>query len=551
MQGNDILWNIILSNSSNARTCKIWDVTVHPPVDITSWPLEEFPDLTGAKSKTLHSAGWFPSGTLLIIPSDTTPNQYSGSNSYEDTQYNRHEDIQQQQQQQQQQTTTKVEFEDPALRSGNAKPLPSQVMASVTSRFENDAEMKDDDDETKKSKALKQQQQKLMQKQRLKDRTAKLDARIARLEEEQSDNGKAAKKNKKVSDQVLYMLVKSRATGDTSLKMMDRIYFQCMVVVEEDDDDHNSSSSRSSSSMIKEYRYFSPQDTFAKIAGTFVGKDGMFCEVLCRQRAARASDADQQPQEEVYRRFPPTMRIYEAVTGKYLTDSTQNQSSNKADTLVVRWYKDQEDATPSILEDKEEGNGGDEAGQDMDLAIHATATAITFTSQEVSSTCNQNKSQTDMSIDGIDDGEEFEDTALTQAIEAIDNVDGKGKKKTKKASTAMMKVKQMKIKSKAKGDAKRIKVEQRFFLEVVVISGQSAATCGCYFLAKTDPIERILQYCSETKGSTSPEEWEFLVPADREGYFLPIKTTSMTTQEAEEQNLLLCFGSLILRRPKP
>jgi hypothetical protein len=540
MQGNKTLWKIL--NESSTAACRLWDVTFYPPVDVTSWPLLDFSELQGPKSKTLHSAGWFPSGTILVIPTDMTPNQFSDKSIYEDTQYNQHQPSLHQggplpvRKPQPSSARAAVEFENPTLRSGDGKPLPSQVMASVTSRFEHDQHMNEDDETTRRAKAGWQRQSKRERRQRQQDRTAKLDACIARLEQE------ALPRNKRVSDQVLRMLVKSRATGDQHLKMMDRVYFQCVVLSNVDGDSEDG---------IKEYRYFSPQDTFAKIAGTFT-RDGandnhndILSEVLCRQKIPPLNGEDdirqRQQQNQVYRRFPVTMRIYEAIAQGYLSDS-----DNQVDTLIVRWYRCREDATPSILEEEEEE---EEVENDKDsLSVQndtkTTAAQATGGSEKVD----------DMSVDK--DGDtfiEFEDTVLWSALAAMDGLDDKGKKRTKKVSTSSaIKVKQMKIKAKATGDTKRIpKVENRVFLEVVTVA--DTATSGFYFLSKTDPIERILQYCNETSkvgGASSPVQWEFLVPGEKEGYFRNIETASLTTQEAEEQNILSSFGRLILRQRK-
>ena len=127
----------------------------------------------------------------------------------------------------------------------------------------------------------------------------------------------------------------------------------------------------------------------------------------------------------------------------------------------------------------------------------------------------------------------------------------------KKASAAALKVRQMKMKSKSKGN-KKLKIEDRIFLDVITISGTGEGPpiliSECYFLSRKDPIERILQYIStSTSTSTSTlstrnaAEWHFLVPQENDSRYRPIATTSIIMQEAEEKGILKSFDRLILR----
>ena len=102
------------------------------------------------------------------------------------------------------------------------------------------------------------------------------------------------------------MLIKSRATGRESLKMQDRIYFECLV------DD---------GVLRKDYRFFSPQDTFAKIASSFTTK-ARNTEILVKQSGMRTT----------YRRLPVVMRLYEAISQGFLTD--------QVDTMIIRCFDD-------------------------------------------------------------------------------------------------------------------------------------------------------------------------------------------------------------------
>ncbi|KAG7360902.1 hypothetical protein IV203_036001 [Nitzschia inconspicua] len=531
LEGNKRVWKLINTTPKSSSTSRLWDCTVHPPVDISTWPRNDFPDLQGPKSKTLHSAGWFPSGTILVIPYGMKPYQYSDLQGDEDGQYNR--------------TTTSttstaaasglVSFKDPSLQDqsgNNAKPMPSQVMASVTNRFANDSSMTSIENPELQARLVRQRHRReLRRKER--DRAAKLEARIARLEKQQQQQVSSQTKNKKVSEQVLKMLVKSRATGDKNLKLMDRMYFQCIVLNDTPDDaDHDDNTT------IKEYRYFSPQDTFAKIAATFVQANSnnkkMHLEVLCRRKLRPRHD-ETEFEQRVHRRFPMNMRVYEAVADGYLEDPSRQE----VETLIVRIFDDNNEPTPSVLEDPNDDDGDDT----MDIVVTADDVTKEQTSDSQSQTCSTT----------FDDGtnpqiwsEEFEDPALADVLEKWNETQGKSN--TRKSSAAVMKVQQMKMKSKSKGDTKRIpNMEDRFFLEAVMVMEKGPVASGYYFLANSDPIERILQYCATT-GNDERENWDFIIPSVNNRCFRRLRTTSTTTQAAQDQGMLQSYGRLILKQ---
>lgn len=485
-EGTKILWALYTSNITDFT---LWDCTFNPPRNITDWPLKEYPELHGPKSKTLHDAGCFPSGTWVALPKTMDPHTFSTAD-YDDVQYNNRKE----QHEKPNQPTNTVQFQDKVLSS--SKPLPSQVMESVTKRFEKEDENKDA--EAERARIIRRQNQE----QRLKiqkDRAARLDKRIEMLEELSSE------KNKAVSDQVRRMLVKSRATGDKRLKMQDRIYFQCML----DDGDE----------ITKEFRYFSPQDTFAKIASSFSVKGGFKNSEVLIQRGKHGVAPS------VYRRFPVALRVYEAISNKYLT-------SDQVDVLIIRWYKDGEDVTPTILEDE---SSSDEnilpSVEDVEMKD-----VVSFSAGE---------ELTGSAEDAQPENNLLQDRQLAEAIQSMDAANNKGKK-PKKQSAATLKVRNMQIKSKAKGDTKRIpKVENRFFLEVVMIDSAGRATSSYQFLAKSDPIDRLLQNVSS---KTTPGDWNFLVP--NENTFETISDTSLALEEAEKKGILNCFDRIVLRRSK-
>lgn len=485
VESTTALWKLYSANAP----FELWDCTIHPPKVITDWPMQQFPDLTGAKSKTLQAAGYFPSGMWMVVPRNFDPSKLSNAN-YDDTQYNR--------QQRDLPSSGKVEFKDASLLGGNSKPLPSQVMESVRRRFEEDDRL----EQVQSLEALKRRRENQEQeRRRRRERAAKLDHRIQLLEAQSSD------KNKKVSDQVRRMLVKSRATGEKKLKQQDRLYFECLLDRGNEDDED--------SALIREFRYFSPQDTFAKIASSFSlppQKHNLAnTEVLVKRNFENM---------EEYRRLPVTMRIYEAISGKYLTGDL--------DTIVVRWFSEYTDATPSILEDK----------------IQQTAPVV-----DMADAAEPGHSPTipPSNTSAAEESEgEVKDDALEALVLVMETKMNKGKK-SKKPSAAALRVRNMQIKSKAIGDAKRIpKIDDRFFLEVVLVDKTAGKASSSFcFLANKDPLDRILQTIAD--GSKS-NEWDFLVSRVDGDTTLYKRITDISIQlsEASAKGILYSFDRIIL-----
>ena len=471
---------------------QLWDCTVHPPKNITDWPVGQFSQVTGPKSKTLQDAGWFPSGIWMVLPTHINPSQFSNAD-YEDFQYN-------QQQPGELISSGKVQFADSSLMDGSTEPLPSQVMASVSKRFQADA--KATETQVNDARALRLLNQVNERKRRI-DRAAKLDQRIERLEAMSSE------KTKKVSNQVRRMLVKSRATGDKRLEQKDRLYFECLVDNGTEDE-----------ALDREFRFFSPQDTFARVGSSFEWRRKEKAHTNVEVLVKRSLETG-----EEYRRLPVTMRLYEALSGKFL--------KGDLDTIIVRWVPEGSNATPSVHDLDFENDSIQEVetiGADVD---------------DGDSLGNQ-KSHAISSIGPADNSVEdyaIEDKDLTDAIIKMDAANNK---KPNKVSATSNKVRNMLMKSKASGDSKRIPtIEDRFFLEVVLIDKATRhASSKFYFLADRDPLDRILQLIN----SSSTDSWEFLVriPHGDDAWYKRIEDTSIQLSEAATQGILNSFDRLIL-----
>lgn len=480
---------------SKLNSFYLWDATVNPPKNITNWPMKEFPETYGPRSKTLHAAGCFPSANWLVLPIDLEPNKFKTAE-YDDTQYNLNQRIIEPSgtsstNDEVNHRNPTIQFKDSELAS--SKPLPSEVMQSVTRRFDNDDQHQLARD-AGKAELLRRENQ---ERRRLheKERAAKLDQRIQKLEEESTE------KNKKVSDQVKKMLVKSRATGAKTLKMQDRMYFECLI--DDGDDD-----------LRKEYRFFSPQETFAKIASTFTSTKGLNNQEVLRRNGNTFS----------YQRFPVAMRVYEAISAGFLSDNL--------DTLIIRCYNDDESPTTSILEAK---------------SSESIIDAAMETQQEISN--DDEAMAVDMESPSPEDNALIiiKDETLTETIKKMDEELNKGKK-AKKKSAAAIKVRNMQMKSKAKGDAKRIpKVEDRFYLEIVMVSLDGVASSSFHFFSKKDTLERLLQLVVPASKRTT--DWTVLVPnnEEEESTFKRIEDLSVVLKEAEETQILKCFDRMILQ----
>ena len=158
---------------------------------------------------------------------------------------------------------------------------------------------------------------------------------------------------------------------------------------------------------------------------------------------------------------------------------------------------------------------------------------------------------------------------LASSIHAMDEKNAKGKKKSaKKESTAVIKVKQMKMKSQAKGDTKRVKLlADRFYLELVTSrddrsSSSSSSnnkdkdslpivsTSSIIFAGQNDSLDRVFRENVEqpvgdsSSSSSSPWKWEFLTPSNEDSF--QRVQGDKTLKELECSGQLMNFGRLIV-----
>lgn len=516
--------------------CRLWDCTQHPPVDITDWPLTIFCERSGfSKSRTLFEARWWPSATLQILAKNE---QYQVSKDIgNDNLHSIKEPMSTS-------TTSRVkltqQYENGHQIGDKGLPLPSQVLASVTKRFFDDADIID---ETIQARATRQQNKLIASK--------KEELRIKRLYDKiQSVRAcsKKALKNKNVSNQVQRMLIKSSAVGRKELRQEDRIYFRCLIVLDCDDEDNKGNFEDPKEFDREQYRFYSMQDSVARILESFESQKLALCNaqyesellVKNRQSAENKNDKD----VESYGRISVLLRVYEAIAQGLLQNF---------DEVMIRFFN------PEVLPRTTEITQRND---------HQREQSFEFTENTMTDTPMENNIDQDTASNAVgektteNESSSFDDSTtierLRNIIEMMDEKNLKTKR-SKRQSASVQKVREMQMKSKAKGDTKRVQMTDRFFFDLVILidnntdDGTCLSTAECCFLSKSDRISRIVQDFS-TKKATSLQ-WEIysvklrLDTADNDPSFMyqKINDTSITFREAEKQSHLNPFDRIIIR----
>mmetsp|Transcript_5731 Transcript_5731/g.16133 ORF Transcript_5731/g.16133 Transcript_5731/m.16133 type:complete len:651 (+) Transcript_5731:70-2022(+) len=453
----------------------LYDMTLHPPRNITPMVLSHNSALTGPKAKTLQELGWFPSARLAVCyerdirsdKNDTNADVQSivdivgeGTGDEEMGEYNR---------------TKRLAVDDSArmvqltgLENNESvgdgyRPKVSEMMAAVADRdVGNDAASVNKAEESSIAELrIKKTVDKRKKEAR---RTARLDEAIRRIDDSNAKKSKRSKTNANVSAQVKKMLIKSRAVGTKSLREDDRLYLETLFVDDTDrastgaDEEGNSTDNESSS-----YRFFSRVAKVGHVASTSatspVGSDATL-EVL-----VRATDAADNTEE--YRRLPNLMALHEAEEQGYL---------HQFDRIVVRKY--------TLCSTYDDGSGPTKSILDVDVDVDVGLEEVSCDRQQertVGSKTSTDADQRAIEQDGTgasctehDDVDSSSAADLSnrifQAIEVAEASSSKGgTAKKKKKSTTSKKVMQILIKGKAKGDKKAVKECDRFYLEGVLV----------------------------------------------------------------------------------
>jgi hypothetical protein len=477
---NDEQWHAIVHSESADATVRdvyeqvleplalpndacVWDCTLYPPKEITDW-LVLYNCKTGPRSKTLYDAKWFPSGMWQVLPKGKQPVH---TQNYDDVQYNLPSALI---------STCAVQLVEQETRT-----RPSQVLQSVVERFPQE---EDPDNALEIRRARRNEKEK-----KEKDRHDQLERQIHLLQSS----------SKPVSQQVKRMLIKSRCTGRCSLKMQDRIHLHVVII-------------RGNEETKQEYRYFSQQDTVARILQLVPIQLPLEAELLVGLP------------NNVFRRLPPTMRLYEAIASNYI---------HEVDSIVIRCFTPpEEEPTTSILE----------TTCNVEMQDDNVVPSVATVQDESASSIQGLEAEMTVMDDAVD-----VDVCnqMSQAVAAMDDEATSSKSKKKASTSTSAKVRTMLIKSKAKGDAKRIpKMEHRFFLELVVIQtvhGKCVASASPIFLSKTDPVGRLLRDCVSVPSGLDAM---ILVPTEQGGFRkVP---TDIILQDAETQGLFKSFDRIVV-----
>jgi hypothetical protein len=305
--------------------------------------------------------------------------------------------------------------------------------------------------------------------------------------------------------------------------MHDRVYLHIIVIQEGND---NVDASR------QEYRYFSQQDTVARILASVVKTClPREAELLIRRQSTRTNGEEN---VTIYRKLPLTMRLYEAIAEKFI---------EPVDNVVIRCFTPpNEEPTTCITENVEEEDERSESemkvSNDDSVGVQGKAVVETAVSSEATEMeTESNETSLDQSIAN----------RMNEAIAAMD--EAASQKSKKKASTTSEKVRTMLMKSKAKGDKKRTpKMDDRFFLELVVIEDYSGTSCSAsvapVFLAKSDAVKRILRDCVSI-----PDECTgtiYSISKESNGGFCEV-SGDLSLQDAEAKGFIQSFNRVVVR----
>ena len=510
----------LVLNLLTSGRASLWNCTVYPSRDITRDFLQCFPDQEGSKSLTLYSAGWFPSASLQCLPLGESP-LIASSDAHDDVQYNaRQQGPLHSSDQQVVWTKPLGGSSSSGTGSSSSRPLPSQILNSVKDRETSSYNIVDDQ-ETRQAQFLRQENKRTRQEKEQK-RLERLQERIQKLESKQSGT---------LSAQVLKMLIKSRATGRKEVQMPDRLHFKCLIDYSDTEE----------GVCQEDYRYFSRQDTIGKALSSFSSPNPKLQPEFLVVSRITSSSPDSSP-PNCYIRLPALLRFYEAMDAQYLSNF---------DTVIIRFYDPREEDATTSVEEKCEPRGE---------TVAADVISKTSTKPDNDSTDEKVEESSSSSSSGKtsgDCGSSSLTVTLPQLSDAIEQFEAsQTKTKSRKpASAASLKVKQMQMKSRAKGDVKRVKLQDRFFLELVVATRDggkldSIISIDPIFMAKTDSFARIPRDCVPHPPS-SFSSWELLAPdTDGGSFYRIIDDPSMSLNQASQRSIIPLFGRIILRYTK-
>lgn len=565
------------SISSIFSSLCIIDASYHPPRIITSI-IQSHPDSSGPKSRTLHSMGWFPSGTVVVLSScaDRDASAMHGEtekqqreekllNKFVEWQSRnvlRHEEFgynlpSSADKDRGVQTTTNLVLysglgtNHSSSKDGN-KLKPTDIFNAVQQRFQQDSQSNIQRD----GKLLGNQKRK--QQRTEQQRHERLDTILNNLQSSQN----------KTSAKVRNMLIKSRSVGDKKLRMEDRFHLEILFLDDTGDDAKEDVGNN-------DYRYFSRQTTAGKVASGVarsLGEDraAEFLVSLEKSSQGEKKTNINSLSGKKYRRLPNTMSLHDAQLAGWL---------NEFDLVMIRIYLLHNDSrrinamvgpSKSVLDAESDDESISDDGNDDTIELKGFEKQNNIPEQmERASSISQAKYAALTSFE--EPSKQSEQYNLQQRIRSVfqsieaaglDNKVNDNNKAVKKKNPVSKQVQNMLIKSKATGNV-RIKQEDRVYLRVIIFhdGNKEVQSCGISssykFFDKRHDVGHVITSSGATKSLVGTDEYiekEFIAQlphtsndSSKEETMFRKLTPSLTLGDAMQKKLLENFDSVLLR----
>ena len=545
-----------LSKNEKLEQLTILDLSYNPVKNISN-TCRLKTDITGPKSKTLHSMNWYPSGKICVLPLPSTTITSSSSSitdiekgdelmlqkfltwqsrnvvKDEDFAYNDPNIIHTQHHNNPEKKTdhegvqwTGVGADSTAAPQERLKP--SEIFTAVSTRADNDNDH-DIQQQNKNPPAKKKRSEK--------QRSQQLDTLIQNLAAKSSSSSKDdGGKKKRVSDKVRTMLIKSRAEGNKKLRMEDRFHLELLQLIdngEENDDDIKSSDETSATS----YKFFSRVTTAGRVASSVAGTIGNRKSVEFLVAFPPRSMKDDTTNMK-YRRLPNTMSLHDAQQAGWLQEF---------DVVVIRIFSlsnDEFGQSKSVLDAESDVDSDNNGGADDDVVMQIETTSE-------SSSTPMNKDTPNNEAD-----EQDEDNRLQQRLHLIyqtANFDEK-QKSTKKKKPVSKQVQAMLMKSKSTGN-KGVKPNDRLHFDTVFYRDdgsediQGACSSSFRFFSRRMSIDELISTFQNEKDMQNVEiiTSQPCSSSSLGCIYKKLTPSQATIEETVKQGLLEDFGRIIVR----
>lgn len=484
-------------HEDNIELClAIYDCTLNPPTDVTDH-VNKFFATTGPNSITLQSLGWFPSAKLVVFDSrnDSLRDSLFQSNLHrdEDFEYNLPNG----------EYSQKVE-KHPTV-------LPSQLMD--VSQYRMNSGSVETSSSSLPSKPVKKRTEK--------ERRTKLDALILKLDE--------SSKKSKVSSQVRKMLIKSRAEGNNNIRVEDRFYIDTVLTIDDCDRKEESFSQEEEEKHTVVHYFFGRSCNIGHVVskvvnGLNIGNEKM-AELLVLDRKLTSSS---EVKNSVYRRLPNMLPIYEAERLGYIENF---------DRVIVQIFDKKAGETTSLLTSLCDERTNDSIDQNVE-------TELLDQSSDQEASNHENKSV--VSMDKVDVPSDDQLKLYIKIKHAIEKFDAMNQKKVK-TSKVSEKVRQMLMKSKAKGN-KKCHEKDRLYLEVLCIQSNYTVSSSFVFMSKFDQIKKLVNGLPNWNASES--DFTIFIEANLDDKSVDpcyrVLPCELKCMDAEEQGFLKSFQRIIL-----